>query len=465
MVLRSALRAAALALVLAAIPAAEPPRLPAGGAATPSSAPKERDPWTRLQAALARRVLPDGTVAGLDEVDLLLWPSSTYLLEPERRAELEAGLDAFLAAGPRAGEASVLRRVLLQQKLWAAFDWAFARAQSASGEDARALRALARRLAEALVLAAPTGEELATLASNLEAAEREGGWPADPDADRTARPFLPRGLGDEAGEWVVLEDPRGPGPLAAAHAAVFGGRSLFRVALRAQGGREAALALLADLPAAGIRCDDVACAPPPGGRGRPHLHLDPALRPPPAGTQVALVRQALAFDDRGQLVATPLVLGVQVRAFLATPEDTSAVPWDPPAGWPWQARAELVLVPSLLLAGEHGGLSAIAPDEPGFRLLGAHGDQVEELAHHPGPRRALLDSCVACHGAVGWPSVNVYTGFASGPGTQLDAPLASLPRGLAPGNGAGNAARALAFKRARADWGALWAWIESAAGR
>lgn len=417
--------------------------------------------WTRLHEALARRTLPDGEVVGLDEAELLLWYDSTYLLQEARQAELRLAFEAFRAAGPRGPEVDGLRRVLLQQELWAAFDWAFAHSHWPASEDHDQTLAFARELAEVLALSAPTAAELDGLTSNLDADDSVRSIPLEPDASDAQRPFLPKGLGSDDGAWVYVRDGTGGLPLARLHCEVLAGRSQFGIALQLPGGREATRAWIESLPASGVRCDGASCSPMPHEPPREHEHLDRSRVHVPAGTMVALVQRALAFDDRGVLRVTPLVLRVQVRAYFAIPEDVDQIPlFSEPEGWPWQAFAEHRLVPSRWLAGSAGNLVALQRGESAYTLIGVHGDQIEHAEPARGGERPFgrLDACISCHGAIGLASLNSYTGIMSGPNTQLDVRLPSLPRALVPADDETLSLGAVVFKRSRSDWGALWAW-------
>jgi hypothetical protein len=422
--------------------------------------PKVPAEWTRLHEALAKRTRADGTVVGLDEVELLLWPSSTYLLEEARLKELRAALAAFREAGTRGPEVDGVRRVLMQQELWAAFDWAFGRIRATEGPESAAMNGLARELATVLALSAPTAAELGALPDNLTAAETAALVPAYADEVDLQIPFLPRGLSSFDGDWVYVRDGSTIGPLAQAHSLVHGGRAGFGVAVRLPEGRNSTLVWLETLPSTGVSCTGSTCGLILEEHGRAHTHL-PALPAVPPGTQVALVQRALAFDDHGTLRLTPLVQRIQVRTFMDLPKSAASLnPFEPPEGWPWQAVTEHDLKPSLLLAGEAGGLVALHRGERAHSFLGSHGDDVDlETYVDPGSSRfGRLDTCVGCHGAIGLASVNSYTGIMTGPSNQAMAPMRALPRPLVPSSEEVVAGNAVEFKRERADWGALWAW-------
>lgn len=419
---------------------------------SPPEQPQD-DVWARLHAALARRADVDGVARTPLGPDLPLWPDSRYLLEPARHAEL---LEALVVAAGEQTLEDPLRAVCLQQELWAAHDWAVA-APGDSAAEASAREELAAALARTLAELAPAAAELARLPDLLAAAESAGTLAREADPLAPRQPFLPPDLGRPDGPWLQLAaEDRAAAPLASAHATAFAGRSAFEVHLRLPGGREAASEWLARLRASDVTvpCRDTWCADP-GSEGLPHEHIARDLPALPTGSAVALVRRALAIDDRGELHVTALVQSVQVRAFLAVPEGGASLPdfAEPPAGWPWQALCELELELDRSSAAAPARLRPVEAHDPlRFDPLGAYGDPSHAMRGVP---RERLDTCVACHGNVGLASVNSFTGFSTGPGTQFRLPLRDPPRPLSVADAQASRRAALEFKRARDDWRAL----------
>jgi hypothetical protein len=435
----TAIVVAALGLVLAQ--AGSPPPQPAD------------DAWVRLHVALALRTDLDGVARTPRGPDLPLWPDSRYLLEPARHAELLEALAAAVAERPMEDP---LRAVCLQQELWATHDWACAARADSPGEAA-ALEELAAALARTLAELAPAAAQLARLPDLLAAAESAGTLAREADPLSPRQPFLPPGLGRPDGSWVQLAvEDRTAVPFASTHASVFAGRSTFEVHLRLPGGRESTLTWLADLRArdATAACRGTWCADS-GAEGLPHEHLARDLPALPAGSAAALVRRALAFDERGELHVTALVQSVQVRAFLAMSEGGACLPdfAEPPASWPWQALCELELELDRSSAPAPARLRPVVAHDPlRFDPLSAHGDPAHAMG---GVLRERLDACVACHGNVGLASVVSFTGFSTGPGTQFTLPLRDPPRRLSAADAQASRRAALEFKRARDDWRAL----------
>ena len=413
-------------------------------------------PWNRLHVALALRTGSDGSPLGLDEPDLLLWPDSRHLLEPARRESLLQALASAASAPAEERVVDPLPSVLMQQDLWALFDWAADTSGAWTDEETRARTSIAAATAATLHALAPRAADLTHLPDPLAAADASWKGSRGPDPLHPLRPFLPPGLADPDGGWVLLA-AEGGGPLTPSHSAVHAGRSSFQVLLRLPEGRDVTQRFLAELGKHANTSTCAGCGFEPGVG--PHEHLSRDLPPLPPGSAVALVRRALALDSEGVLHATQLVQSVQVRVFLDAPpakgDETSWQRVHQP-GFPWQAFAELRLDPARLMAGDPAALAPVREDQSVFRFLGTHGDEVawSRLAHERAPH---LQSCVGCHGSEGLASINAFTGIMSGPGTHHLLALRAPPRRIGAADLQSAFAAALAFKHSRPDWAALQA--------
>ncbi len=189
-----------------------------------------------------------------------------------------------------------------------------------------------------------------------------------------------------------------------AHETFAGSRSRFEVLLRLPGGRETTLAWLERLRA----------LPDPltGEADERHFRADLPLLPP--GTEVALVRRALAISAQGELLASDLVESVQLRRFLV----------DDPSGRSERPSFDLSKAQELAefridRSGAHA-LRALGADEYDFNDFGRHGEDPFE-----GDQRSWswlkpgLVTCAGCHAQPGIYSVNSFTRMTSGPGTVL----------------------------------------------
>ena len=374
-----------------------------GGVLMPARATKESagwgvydpDPehvWNRLYRSLYSRAARDGREYGRDELDPLLWDSTEHLLGGPSNRHASERLDEFLDARAERLVTDPLKRAMLQRDLWAVFDWTVRRNDNRHPPEVRGLQS---RLAKVIRRLATPAAQAGSLPDTYAAAVASGKFAADYDPARPEAPFLPPDLLRSAGAWVQLGVV---GDTAAAPSHVFGvdGRSVFRVLISLPRGREATLAYLksvAEFPRPWVRNARR------GGDPQP----DPGLPQFPAGTRLALVRQMLVLDERGEPTPTAVTESVQIRIHRALPAEI-------PEGFSLDrddARAalsvyEFKLSRERLFAGEAGGLRAVAREETEFPLFQSHGIDLFEseggsfgsLERH---LRPVLGSCTSCH--------------------------------------------------------------------
>ena len=349
--------------------------------------------WNRLHRSLYLRVARGGREYGRDELDPLLWQSTEHLTGGASNREAVERLDEFLGARAERLAGDPLKRAMLQRDLWAVFDWAARKTDRPTPE----LRGLQSGLARAVRSLAPSPAEARALPDNYAAAVASGKFAPDFDPARPEAPFLPPDLLRPGGAWVQLGVAGGEG-VAAAPAHVFGadGRSVFRVLISLPGGREATLAYLKSV--AEFRKPWVRDARA-GGDPRPN----PRLPQFPAGTRLALVRQMLVIDGRGEPMPTAVTESVQIRVHRAIPADIpAAFSLHRDDARPALAVFEFRLSRGRLFAGEAGGLRAVARDEAEFPLFQSHGlDPFESEGGSSDPSeghlRPVLGSCTQCH--------------------------------------------------------------------
>jgi hypothetical protein len=362
--------------------------------------------WNRLYREIAVRT-DGGAAYGIDDAE----PFNEPFDSPQ---QLIAVLKEFLADHGERRSSSDLRRALLQNDLWAAFDLA---ARSSAGPQDHALRPLLARVIERLGL---PDAALSHLPDNYAAAVKSARFAADYDPAHPERPFLPPDLFAADGPWVqIAADDRGA-PVAAMHVEMLSGRSLFKVFIRVPGGREATLAYLAALnlyptPWA-LKPADIATTYPDQAKVRwSPLRFDPQTPQFPPGTIVALVRQMMAVDDQLEPVPTPITQKVQFRVFKEVGPATAggkpcALPPSRANECGFSAREvadEFVLRRHDLLDGAAVGLHAVAADEAEYQLttIPMGGSRAHLLR---GP--VVLATCARCHSADGIFSVNSYSG-------------------------------------------------------
>jgi hypothetical protein len=403
-------------------------------------------PWELVHRALLVREGPGGREVGLDEIDPLLWWGTRYLLEEPAFSRAMSALDGFLATNAERLFPDPLKRVVLQRDLWAVFDWLASRPE----EDRSRAEELAKRLARAMRRVALTSVEIRALPDNYAAAVASRAFPPGPTPGERSEPFLPPDLLRLDGTWVRLRD-EGPEPLAPSHLHHVDGRSIFLVCLRLPGGRERTLEYLTKIRG----------FPDPVVLEEGVPRLNPGLPQFAPGTMVALVRQALAIDDRGDLHATPITESVQLRLFGSTeaPPDSLA---GGPELFPAQQVFEFVLRRGPLFSGIAGGLRPIGREEKGFALFNTHGYDPLEASHGSGrePTSSVLGRCGSCHAHPGVYSVNSFTRIATGPGTMRFVEARQFPRRLHPLETAPPSSYEVAWKQERASFGylrGLWA--------
>jgi hypothetical protein len=343
--------------------------------------------WNRLHSVLfIREDLPDTKLVP-DSLDPPLWGSTRYLLTAPSNERVLRILDEFLQTHAERLIQDPVKRAILQRDLWAVFDWTVARVPEQPGKSAynNERQELQARLAEVMRRLALTPEEIHSLPNNYERAVVSGQFAKEYDPQHPDLPFLPPDLFDLlGGPWVALY-AQGPSsePVAARHVSTFS-RSSFVVFVRLPGGRKATFdyfQTLWDFPQPWIP------------RQHEQTIENPDLPQFPAGTQVALVRQMMLFDNRGNLEGTPITESVQIRVYRTVPT---------------QDFYEIRLSRPQLFANRTGGLRAAGRNEKEFFILSAFGpdegtpNQYTPLDKYP----LILETCVTCHRGGGITSLN-----------------------------------------------------------
>ena len=420
----------------------------AAQATEPSTAVYDRDPkhlWNRLYAAIAVRT-EAGINFGIDNSE----PFHDYFEDPQR---LIAILDEFLQKHGEDRTAGNLRRALLLNDIWTAFDLA---ARPVDGSEDAALR---RRLARVLARLSMQSSQISSLPDNYAAAVRSATFATDFNPEHPERAFLPPDLLDANGEWVEIGED-GLGAAALFHVRMLSGRSVFRVFIRCPGGRQATISYLEMLnlyptPWA-LKAADIAHeASEPSKKVRwDPLRFDPGTPQFPPGTIVALVRQMMVIDDELKPVPTSITQKVQFRVF----KDIGKAVYLQNRG-EFNSRQlvyEFGMRRGDVLAGKAGGFHAVTPDETEYQLttISEGGGREARLR---GP--VVLSTCARCHSANGIFSVNTYSGFVNG-----IAPVVSAKTNpqLLPAASIGYQGRATAdWKTTQFNWGLLKGLLEA----
>jgi hypothetical protein len=373
--------------------------------------PSPSHPWNRLHSVLFIREDLPSTQLVPDALDPPLWDSTQYLLSKPSHESVLRVLDEFLQTHAERLIRDPVKRAILQRDLWAVFDWTVAREPNRPGEPAyeKEKLELQTRLAEVLRRLALTPEEIRALPENYGQAVASGQFAKKYDPAHRDRPFLPPELLDPLGPWVAIygQGPS-PDPVAVGHVSTFS-RSSFLVFVQLPGGRKATfdyLRTLWDFPEPWIARPDT------GNSEHDQTVENPRLPQFPAGTQVALLRQMMLFDNHGNLEGTPITESVQIRVYRSI--TTTAKNEGTESGFAGAiARSgqdffQITLSRPLLFASRAGGLKATGRDEKEFFIFNASGpdegtpNQYTPLDKYP----PILESCVMCHSAGGINSLN-----------------------------------------------------------
>jgi len=324
---------------------------------------------------------------GADGLDPPLWPETRYLLTGDSQRDALACLDSFLHSDVEHAVRDPLKRAIFQHDLWAVFDWV------AAGEDfAGERRGLEKRLAQAIRRLALTKKQIRTLPNTYGLTVAQGQFAAEYDHRDPSQPFLPPDLFRSNGPWVCIS-AFGDQPTAIAH---FSGRSRFLVFMRLPAGRQATLEYLQKLRS---------WPEPPivtSGSGGSLLNL--SVPQFPAGTEVALVRQAILLDTDCELIPTALTESVQIRVCRKITQGTPYMNYINGPSSHDQDLFEFRMRRLLLFAQLTGGLFAVHPGDSEYPTFSTHG--LDPFESRQGERpEPVLERCRACHADSGIHSV------------------------------------------------------------
>lgn len=389
-----------LVAVLASTPGAPRPQR------QPPPAPTIFDPdpnhlWNRTYACVFIRQTAEGRQYGADTLDPLLWWQTRYLLSGQSHRRALRCLDEFLRAHAEHLVADPLKHAILQHDLWAVFDWA------AAGEDfPQQRRDLEVRLAAAIYRLAISLEQANGLPDTYAAAVASRQFATAYDTRDPQQPFLPPDLFQPGGPWVCVSAQLDE-PTAIVH---FSGRSRFLVFLRLPGGRAETLTYVHNLRSSH--------QPPLLVSDSRAGFLNLALPQFPAGTHVALVRQAILIDKQGHLVATNLTESVQLRVYHAVTPGTKYVNYIGGPSSHDQDFVEFRMRRAELFDREGNSLAAISPADTEFATFSTHGVDAFESAAPLPPQGVILKRCQGCHSDSGIHSVQSRLQWLKSPATS-----------------------------------------------
>lgn len=350
--------------------------------------PDDPDPYDTLFDVIMTR-WKDGKPHAQNETSPAVFSWSEFPFDDQTFDGFNTALDAFAALPQEKIEQySDVQRALMQRNLWEVFEttfnWDWAENWWWDGQRSFPKTHLERRataqpkIASLVKRLALTKEQILALPNTMEATVRSGQFAESHDPAAPFKPFLPRDLySRKESSWVCLGEDGETIP-ADLHTGNRSSRSMFLQFMRLPGGRAETLRYMERISK------------------RPHQF--------PVGTQFALLEQPLLISKEGELIVSPLVVAVQLRAYLDVGRDFRRHDDDPQAT---QCVAEFVIQPRQLMKGD-AVMRAMSPGDfhfdagaetptPGFsprdpfmkgKLAGAW-------------PRARLNQCMDCHSRAG----------------------------------------------------------------
>lgn len=323
------------------------------------------DPYDTLYDVIMTRYGKDGKLFAENESSPMIYSTSDFPFGDKTYKKFSAALDVF-AALPRTKieKYSDVKRALLQGHLWKVFDTI---PYKRSYSDRRT--ALKPKIASLIQRLALTKAQIMALPDTRAATVKSGVFAQGHDPKDGFKPFLPSDLYAKESSWICLGDEDNPIP-AHIHTVEAKSRSMFLTFMRLPGGRTATLQYLEKLK-----------------KGNEKF---------PVGTQFALVEQAFLISDEGELVLSPLIVSIALRAFLDVERKFRK------AGPPTQSVAEFVMQPRQLMKG-NAVMKAINPRDHRFETAEGFFPPAREDPFEKGrmPRHTRLNTCMGCHSGRG----------------------------------------------------------------
>ena len=358
--------------------------------------------YETLYDVLMTRYGPDGKPYAQNESTPVILPETDFPFGDKTYTKFNDALKVFMALPQEEIEAySDIQRAILQRHLWKVYDashpeyWT-----NSAGEQGTTIRSYSERrasvgpkIATLVGRLALSRDQILALPNTLIATIQSGGAAKQYDPNDRFKPFLPADLGSKESAWVCLgdESKRGFGlgrhsggffipdapalPIPAdVHSTKFKWRSAFVSFMRAPGGR----------------ADTLECIE--------KFNREEEL---PVGTQFALIEQAFLISDEGELVLSPLIFSVSLRAYASVKKSERT--GDPVTT---QCVAEFVLEPRELIRG-NTTLKALSLLDTRYEIGEVHcvtGGIQDPFESWNGRMRPRLKQCSSCHETSGTPA-------------------------------------------------------------
>lgn len=263
-------------------------------------------------------------------------------------------------------DAAPVRRLIFYRDLWTIFEALKHMASKERGEELR------RRLVRIMKRLELTDGDIRQLPDTLAMIREKPTFPESPDLGHSEKPYLPTRLLSDNSDWISISTSKKSAMGAPGHTSSVNQRSLFSIHMHWPHGRKAGEEFIA-------------------------ANSKQSIVTFPPGTELALMRRAVAANTHGKLKVTNVVESLQL---LVTP----------PAEIKHDARFKFVLDRSEFLAGQPG-LRALEINTPvdaySFESAGQWGIRQKEdadgetLVLGRGKGHVGIPSmhhCVACHG-------------------------------------------------------------------
>jgi hypothetical protein len=323
---------------------------------------------------------PEGKAYAQDGTSPAIFHASNFPFGDKTFHKLNSALEAF-ADLPQAkiDEYSDVQRALLQRHLWEVYDAAVAYSWRTRYLERREI--VRSKVASLMRRIALTREQILALPNTVQATIKSGGFAQNHDPNDPFKPFLSADLYKKKSSWVCLGLSGRP-ITGIRHTEKLNSRSEFLQFMRLPSGRDETLKYQ-------------------------EKRLEETF---PVGTQFALIEQAFLIGNEGDLILSPLIVSVQLRAFLeversfflARPKATQSV-------------AEFLMQPRELIKG-NAVMKALGPNDHRYE---AGDEDIQDFTSHDPfegsrmmPKITRLNICMNCHGKAGRHSV-ITVGFRS----------------------------------------------------
>lgn len=328
----------------------------------------EKDAFGDLYDVLMVRHALNGVAFGENEIAPMIFKFSAFPFDDGTYPRLRAVLTDIKS--DEIETLSVAQRAILQRQVWAIFDATTPSRFVTRRPHEERRNAVRQQLADLIRSLALKKSEILTLPLTLRATVEAKKYPTRFDLDKPTSPFLPSELSEDSSAWICFGRSGSPVTF---HASESGWRSVFFQFVRLPSGRDATIDYIDDW-----KKDDVF----------------------PVGTQVALIEKAFLVSDEGEIVLSPMTVGVQLRAYRNVEQHIRD------AGSATQCVAEFISRPRDYIRGDALMVTVRATGHRLKVLMTGGKHDVLELVRDPKTSAVLrLKQCMNCHGGAGTSSL------------------------------------------------------------